>query len=213
VINGQALCAPCNIKKGNFVISERYQWQREALAQFLSSTSPNFLITATPAAGKTRCALRAARRFLDDRVIDLVVVACPTSHLRKQWKDAAHEHFGIQLDHTFVNRTAVLATDVQGVVITYPAGSPGRGVRHQQSRGVRAVRPRLRLDARAARTMAREHLPPTRRSRLDPRGLNALGGDLLGQPLGAVPAAHNSASLDADIRADLADRQDRTQPR
>jgi superfamily II DNA or RNA helicase len=121
VINGQALCPPCNLKKGATMANGPRSWQTAALERYAAHRSNDFLVTATPGSGKTRFALSAARELLDNGTVSRIIVVCPTSHLRRQWKDAAHEHYGIQLDPTFVNKTGALAGDVHGPVVTYGA--------------------------------------------------------------------------------------------
>ena len=65
-------------------------WQRAALTAYDDADrASGFLLTATPGAGKTTFALALAGRLLARRVIDRVVVVCPTDHLRTQWADAA----------------------------------------------------------------------------------------------------------------------------
>jgi superfamily II DNA or RNA helicase len=59
-------------------------------------TEGSFLISAAPGAGKTRPSLEFARRELERRAADGVVVACPTSPLTRQWARAAHE-LGVEL--------------------------------------------------------------------------------------------------------------------
>jgi superfamily II DNA or RNA helicase len=118
VINGQALCPPCNLKKGSKVTGLR-AWQDAALAQ-LVRTDDDFLAVACPGAGKTTFALVAAQRLIDLGAIRRIIVVVPTAHLRKQWATAA-TRFGIQLDHRFVNGSAALARDFDGLVVTYAA--------------------------------------------------------------------------------------------
>ena len=79
------------------------RWQVRALAAY-DDGGPrrDFLLTATPGAGKTTFALAVAARLLGRRVIDRVVVVCPTDHLRTQWADAA-DAAGIVLDPTMTN--------------------------------------------------------------------------------------------------------------
>lgn len=96
-------------------------WQRSALEKFTTHSRPDFLVTATPGAGKTRFALAAARELLDAGMIDRVVVVCPTTHLRGQWKKSAHDHFRIELDPTFENGKQIVAADYHGPVVTYGA--------------------------------------------------------------------------------------------
>ena len=65
------------------------EWQARAVSSVLTHALPDFLATATPAAGKTRFALRIAHQYLADRVASRVLVICPTNHLRTQWSTAA----------------------------------------------------------------------------------------------------------------------------
>jgi len=119
VINGQALCPSCNLQKGDKTVSNTRKWQDQALDRFHRSGTENFLVTATPGAGKTRFALAAARELLNDGVIEKLVVVCPSSHLRKQWSKAAKEHADIDLDYSFANGAGVLAKDYDGLIATY----------------------------------------------------------------------------------------------
>jgi superfamily II DNA or RNA helicase len=93
-------------------------WQRDALAQFEASASPNFLTVATPGAGKTTFALTAARRALVSRAIRRVVVVVPTQHLKFQWAHAA-ERLDIHLDPEWNVGYGGLPSDAHGVVVTY----------------------------------------------------------------------------------------------
>ena len=94
-------------------------WQKEALAGYVEKGEPqDYLVTATPGAGKTTFALTFARWLLDRRMVNRVVVVVPTDHLRTQWAEAANE-LGLVLDPTLSNDTAGLAADFQGYVATY----------------------------------------------------------------------------------------------
>ncbi len=117
VTNGQALCPPCNLKKGNKMTDLR-AWQSEALEKFLRADT-DFLCVATPGAGKTRFALAAAEILLERGIVRRVVVVAPTSHMRTQWAKAAHTGFGIQLDSSFANQTGAVAKDFDGIAVTY----------------------------------------------------------------------------------------------
>lgn len=118
IINGQALCPACNLAKGDKYMELR-TWQQQALERFRADNN-DFLTVATPGAGKTTFALVAAKRLLDSGEVSRVVVIAPTSHLRRQWAEAAAQH-GIHLDHRFDNGCGALARDYHGVVVTYHA--------------------------------------------------------------------------------------------
>jgi len=97
-------------------------WQREALEAYLAAHNDagrrDFLVTATPGAGKTTFALAVAGDLLRRRVIDRVVIVCPTDHLRTQWADAAAA-FGLVLDPKMSNAQGPVPAGCQGYVATY----------------------------------------------------------------------------------------------
>ena len=126
VINGQALCSSCNLKKGNRVIDEDLRaWQREALRKFRNANSTDFLVCATPGAGKTRLALTLARRALDERTAERIVVVVPTDELRRQWANEAAQ-FGIDLMPVQV-AADYTKTGYHGCVVTYAQLAIGAG--------------------------------------------------------------------------------------
>ncbi len=94
-------------------------WQEEALdTYFASDERRDFLVSATPGAGKTAFALRLAAELLRRRVVDRITVVAPTEHLKIQWAEAA-SRAGIRLDPRFSNRHAREARHYHGVVVTY----------------------------------------------------------------------------------------------
>lgn len=93
-------------------------WQEEALEEYHRRESRDFLVSATPGAGKTAFALRLASDLLQRRVVDRVTVVAPTEHLKVQWADAAHRA-GIRLDPRFSNKHSREARAYHGVVVTY----------------------------------------------------------------------------------------------
>ena len=93
-------------------------WQRSALSHYRESTGRDFLVTATPGAGKTTFALALAVELLQQRLIDRVIVVCPTDHLRTQWAQAA-ERVGLALDPTLSNAVGPVRPGVTGYVTTY----------------------------------------------------------------------------------------------
>jgi superfamily II DNA or RNA helicase len=87
-------------------------WQKEFLARHAAHDRPDFLLVATPGAGKTLAACQAMRDAQQ------IVVVCPTTALRAQWADAA-DRVGLHLDPRWRNADGAWRTDVDGVVVTY----------------------------------------------------------------------------------------------
>lgn len=89
VINAQALCPECNLLKGASQPMQLRQWQRRAVDAFYAANSSDFLVSATPGAGKTKFSLYLANDLLQQGAVDRVVVVAPSDNLRAQWADEA----------------------------------------------------------------------------------------------------------------------------
>jgi superfamily II DNA or RNA helicase len=97
------------------------------LVRYLTAKPRDFLLVATPGAGKTTFALRIAAELLADRSVDTIVVVVPTEHLKTQWALAAAAD-GIALDPKFRNSAAHTSAEYHGIVVTYAqvASHPAR---------------------------------------------------------------------------------------
>lgn len=101
-------------------------WQAEAVEHYWASTAEgtgprDYLVAATPGAGKTTFALRLATELLGRGIVERVTVVTPTDHLKRQWADAAHR-VGLRLDPGFRNghgRPVASARHFQGLAVTY----------------------------------------------------------------------------------------------
>ena len=121
-------------------------WQEEALTAYFDAedgrgggTGPrDFLVSATPGAGKTTFALRLASELLQRHVVDRVTVVAPTEHLKTQWADAAHRA-GIRLDPRFSNRHSRESRQYHGVVVTYAQVAVRAGLHRQLTESSRTL--------------------------------------------------------------------------
>lgn len=129
VLNGQALCPSCNLRKGDTVMNdwptnlELRPWQELAFRKYQELNQQSFLLVATPGAGKTLVAARIAHELLFTRTIERIVIVCPTEHIKTQWarvmmgKDP--KKIGIKIDPTFTNAAGRVAADYDGIAVTY----------------------------------------------------------------------------------------------
>jgi superfamily II DNA or RNA helicase len=94
------------------------RWQREALETYEATYPEDFLLSATPGAGKTTFAVTLANRLIARKAVSRVIVVAPTDHLRTQWADAAAV-LGLTLDPTLKNSDGPVRTGMDGYVTTY----------------------------------------------------------------------------------------------
>ena len=94
------------------------RWQKDALRAYFGTDQRDFLLVATPGAGKTTFALTIAAELIARRAISAVTVVAPTEHLKHQWALAAHR-LGIALDPEFTNAQGRASADFTGVAVTY----------------------------------------------------------------------------------------------
>ncbi len=94
------------------------KWQVEALETYRTKNSRDFLLVATPGAGKTTFALTVARKLMNVGAVTSIIIVAPTDHLRNQWADAAIE-FNIFIDSTLKNSEGLLNDEYDGYVCTY----------------------------------------------------------------------------------------------
>jgi len=100
-------------------------WQRAALDAYRSEPRRrDFLVTATPGSGKTTFALTLARTLIADRIVDRVIVVCPTDHLRTQWADAA-DAAGLPLDPSFAEQKKIFER-CKGIFYACAGGAEAR---------------------------------------------------------------------------------------
>ncbi|HEX3930435.1 MAG TPA: DEAD/DEAH box helicase [Nocardioides sp.] len=93
-------------------------WQSAALTDYAVRAPRDFLLVATPGAGKTTFALSAAADLLGRRVVDRVVVVAPTEHLKLQWAEAA-ARAGLPIDPAYSAGSGKTSSDYVGVAVTY----------------------------------------------------------------------------------------------
>lgn len=119
-------------------VSKLRAWQEEALVEYFRDEPRDFLVSATPGAGKTTFALRLASTLLQNGVVDRVTVVAPTEHLKIQWADAAHRA-GIRLDPRFTNRQGSQSRQYHGVVVTYAQVAVRASLHRQLTESARSL--------------------------------------------------------------------------
>ncbi|WP_456298115.1 DEAD/DEAH box helicase [Auraticoccus cholistanensis] len=93
-------------------------WQQAALDAYRERQPRDFLVVATPGAGKTSFALTLAAELVNRRVVSQVVVVAPTEHLKTQWAEAAGR-IGLAIDPDYGTRQGATSSEFQGFALTY----------------------------------------------------------------------------------------------
>jgi superfamily II DNA or RNA helicase len=99
-------------------LSDLRGWQKDAYHEYFRLPRRDFLLVATPGAGKTTYALTVAAELLARREIATLTVVTPTEHLKHQWAQAA-SRFGIAIDSAYSNAQGRAGADFTGVAVTY----------------------------------------------------------------------------------------------
>jgi len=93
-------------------------WQKDAYHEYFRLPRRDFLLVATPGAGKTTYALTVAAELLARREVAFLTIVTPTEHLKHQWAAAA-ARFGIAIDSAYRNAQGRAGADFAGVAVTY----------------------------------------------------------------------------------------------
>jgi superfamily II DNA or RNA helicase len=93
-------------------------WQKAAYDAYFQQPRRDFLVVATPGAGKTTYALTIAAELLARREVAGLTIVTPTDHLKHQWAESARR-FGIAIDSKYSNAQGPAARDFHGVAVTY----------------------------------------------------------------------------------------------
>jgi len=112
------------------LLSDLRGWQKDAYHEYFRLPRRDFLLVATPGAGKTTYALTVAAELLARREVARLTVVTPTEHLKHQWAQAA-SRFGIAIDSSYSNSQGRAGADFNGVAVTY-AQVAARPALHRQ---------------------------------------------------------------------------------
>jgi superfamily II DNA or RNA helicase len=94
-------------------------WQKDAYHEYFREPKrKDFLLVATPGAGKTTFALTLAAEMLARREVASLTIVTPTEHLKHQWAQSA-KRYGIAIDSKYSNAQGRAGKDFTGVAVTY----------------------------------------------------------------------------------------------
>jgi superfamily II DNA or RNA helicase len=113
-------------------------WQKDAFREYFRIPRRDFLLVATPGAGKTAYALTVAAQLLARREIAAITVVTPTEHLKHQWAQAARAR-GIPLDPAYRNSQGRASADYTGVAVTYAQVAAHPALHRQRTQNRRTL--------------------------------------------------------------------------
>jgi superfamily II DNA or RNA helicase len=102
----------------NDLLSPLRGWQKDAYHEYFRLSRRDFLLVATPGAGKTAYALTVASELLARREVATLTIVTPTEHLKHQWAEAA-ARFGLAIDSAYSNAQGRAGAHFAGVAVTY----------------------------------------------------------------------------------------------
>ncbi len=128
---------PAQARRPDLLLALR-SWQTDAYRTYFRADQRDFLLVATPGAGKTTFALTVAAELLARREVAAITVITPTEHLKHQWSRAAHQ-LGISLDPGFSNAAGQLSPDFTGVAVTYAQVAAQPALHRQRTLSTRTL--------------------------------------------------------------------------
>jgi len=120
VLNGQALCSRCNLRKGVSEVNKPTlrNWQQEGLDSIVKNYEDGkhcVLTQATPGGGKTILGLAV----FDAMPNNHMVVVAPTTVLVSQWMNDAKKYYGLELKNSMLYSGQSDFEEYDGIVMTY----------------------------------------------------------------------------------------------
>jgi superfamily II DNA or RNA helicase len=113
-------------------------WQKDAYHEYFRLLRRDFLLVATPGAGKTAYALTVAAELLARREVAALTIVTPTEHLKHQWAEAA-ARFGIAIDPAYRNAQGRASADFAGVAVTYAQVAAHPALHRQRTQNRRTL--------------------------------------------------------------------------
>jgi superfamily II DNA or RNA helicase len=113
-------------------------WQKDAYHEYFRLPRRDFLLVATPGAGKTAYALTVAAELLARREVAFLTIVTPTEHLKHQWARAA-ARFGIAIDPAYRNAQGRAGAGFAGVAVTYAQVAAHPALHRQRSQNRRTL--------------------------------------------------------------------------